>query len=80
MRRILEGLPDRLAVCYGASCDYGHYHDLLRPLASRVLVAHSGQLRLIVDLKELGQRAVGVQVNDFPVHSTVWPWPGLALF
>jgi transposase len=45
--RILKGLPDRFEVCYEASCGYGHYHDLLRPLAARVLVAHPGQLRLI---------------------------------
>src|SRR5262245_48455463 len=45
--RILKGLPDRFEVCYEASCGYGHYHDLLRPLAARVVVAHPGQLRLI---------------------------------
>jgi transposase len=48
MLRVLKGLPDRFEVCYEASCGYGHYHDLLRPLAARVLVAHPGQLRLIV--------------------------------
>src|SRR5262249_61551290 len=42
---ILQGLPDRFEVCYEVS--YGHYHELLRPLAARVVVAHSGQLRLI---------------------------------
>ena len=47
MMRILEALPDRFEVCYEASCGYGHYHDLLQPLAARVLVAHPGQLRLI---------------------------------
>ena len=47
MLRLLKGLPDRFEVCYEASCGYGHYHDLLRPLAARVLVAHPGQLRLI---------------------------------
>jgi transposase len=47
MLATLEGLPDRFEVCYEASCGYGHYHDLLRPLAARVLVAHPGQLRLI---------------------------------
>jgi transposase len=45
--RILQELPDRFEVCYEASCGYGHYHDLLKPLAARVLVAHPGQLRLI---------------------------------
>jgi len=36
MMQILAGLPDRFEVCYEASCGYGHYHDLLRPVASRV--------------------------------------------
>jgi hypothetical protein len=40
MMRILSGLPDRFEVCYEAGCGYGHFHDLLRPLAVRVLVAH----------------------------------------
>src|SRR6266480_1211713 len=43
MLRILKGLPDRFEVCYEASCGYGHYHDLLRPLAARVVVAHPGR-------------------------------------
>jgi transposase len=45
--RVLTGLPDRFEVCYEASCGYGHFHDLLRPLATRVVVAPPGQLRLI---------------------------------
>src|SRR5262245_21132097 len=47
MLTVLKGLPDRFEVCYEASCGYGAYHDLLRPLAARVVVAHPGQLRLI---------------------------------
>src|SRR6476659_7947309 len=47
MLGILRGLPERFEVCYEASCGYGHYHDLLQPLAARVMVAHPGQLRLI---------------------------------
>ena len=47
MLAVLEGLPDRFAVCYEASCGYGRYHDLLQPLAARVVVAHPGRLRLI---------------------------------
>jgi transposase len=47
MMRILEGLPGRFEVCYEASCGYGLYHDLLRPVAGRVVVAHPGHLRLI---------------------------------
>src|SRR5215467_7663446 len=54
--RILKGLPDRFEVCYQASCGYGHFHDLLRPLAARVLVAHPGQLRLIFRSKNKNDR------------------------
>jgi transposase len=56
MVRILKALPDRFEVCYEASCGYGHYHDLLRPLAARVLVAHPGQLRLIFRSKSKNDR------------------------
>jgi transposase len=56
MLRVLEGLPDRSEVCYEASCGYGHFHDLLRPLAARVLVAHPGQLRLIFRSKNKNDR------------------------
>jgi transposase len=54
--RVLTGLPDRFEVCYEASCGYGHCHDLLRPLATRVLVAHPGQLRLIFRTKHKNDR------------------------
>jgi len=54
--RILKALPGRFEVCYEASCGYGHYHDLLRPLAARVLVAHPGQLRLIFRSKNKNDR------------------------
>lgn len=47
MLGILKALPDRFEVCYEVSCGYGHSHDLLHPLAARVVVAHPGQLRLI---------------------------------
>src|SRR5205814_3033202 len=56
LMRILETLPDRFEVCYEASCGYGHYHDMLRPLATRVLVAHPGQLRLIFRSKDKNDR------------------------
>src|SRR5215468_8948630 len=56
MLRVLKGLPGRFEVCYEASCGYGHYHDLLRPLAARVLVAHPGQLRLIFRSKSKNDR------------------------
>jgi transposase len=54
--RTLKGLPDRFEVCYKASCGYGHYHDLLRPLAARDVVAHPGQLRLIFRSKSKNDR------------------------
>jgi transposase len=54
--QVLKGLPDRFEVCYEASCGYGYYHDLLRPLAARVLVAHPGQLRLIFRSKNKNDR------------------------
>jgi len=56
MLRILKELPDRFEVCYEASCGYGHYHDLLRPVAARVVVAHPGQLRLIFRSKNKNDR------------------------
>jgi transposase len=56
MMRILKSLPDRFEVCYEASCGYGHYYDLLRPLAAQVLVAHPGQLRLIFRSKNKNDR------------------------
>ena len=56
MLATLKGLPDRFEVCYEASCGYGHYHDLLRPLAARVLVAHPGHLRLIFRSKNENDR------------------------
>jgi transposase len=56
MMNILEQLPDRFEVCYEASCGYGHYHDHLRPLAARVVVAHPGQLRLIYRSKNKNDR------------------------
>src|SRR5215472_1541257 len=56
MLRVLRGLPDRFEVCYEASCGYGYYHDLLQPLATRVLVAHPGQLRLIFRSKNKNDR------------------------
>src|SRR5215468_17730 len=56
MMRILESLPDRFEVCYEASCGYGHYHDLLCPIAAGVTVAHHGRLRLIFRSKDKNDR------------------------
>jgi transposase len=56
MLGILKKLPDRFEVCYEASCGYGHYHDLLQPLAARVVVAHPGRLALIFRSKNKNDR------------------------
>jgi transposase len=56
MVRVLKDLPDRFEACYEASCGCGHYHDVPRPLAARVLVAHPGQLRLIFRSKTKDDR------------------------
>ena len=52
MLEVLKKLPDRFAVCYEASCGYGHYYELLTPLATRVAVAHPGLLKLIYRSKK----------------------------
>jgi transposase len=54
--RFLTQLPERCEICYEASCGYGHYYDLLRPLATRVVVVHPGQLRLIFRSKHKNDR------------------------
>ena len=56
MLEVLKRLPGRFEVCYEANCGYGHYHDLLQPLAARVLVAHPGHLRLIFRSKNKNDR------------------------
>ncbi len=56
MLAVLKGLPDRFEVCYEASCGYGHYHDLLQPLAARVVVAHPARLRLIFRSRDKNDR------------------------
>lgn len=56
MLGVLKRVPGRYEVCYEASCGYGHYHDLLQPLAARVLVAHPGHLRLIFRSKNKNDR------------------------
>jgi len=56
MMRLLQALPDRFQVCYEASCGYGHYHDLLCPIAAGVTVAHPGRLRLIFRSRDKNDR------------------------
>jgi len=52
----LEQLAKPFAVCYEASCGYGHLYDQLKRIARRVLVAHPGQLRLIFRSKKKNDR------------------------
>jgi len=52
----LGKLSEPFAVCYEASCGYGWLHDQLRRVASRVVVAHPGQLRLIFRSKKKNDR------------------------
>jgi transposase len=56
MMNVLEKLPDHFAVCFEASCGYGHYHELLTPIATRVVVAHAGLLKLIYRSKKKNDR------------------------
>jgi transposase len=53
---VLRRLPDRFEVCFEASTGYGWCYELLQPLASRVVVAHPGLLRLIFHSKRKNDR------------------------
>lgn len=44
------------AICYEASCGYGHLYDRLAQIAKRVVVAHPGHLRLIFRSKRKNDR------------------------
>jgi transposase len=52
----LRRIEEPFAVCYEASCGYGHLYDLLGNMARRVTVAHPGQLRLIFRTKKKNDR------------------------
>jgi transposase len=43
----LRQLDQPFAICYEASCGYGHLYEAIRPLAAHVTVAHPAKLRLI---------------------------------
>ncbi len=91
-----EQLIERLArltkfeVCFEASTTYGHYHELLSKLASRVAVAHPGLLRLIYRSKKKNDRADAYKlakllfINEVPqVHvptADVRAWRELITF
>ena len=52
----LVGLREPFAICFEASCGYGHLYDRLRRFARRVVVAHPGALRLIFRAKRKNDR------------------------
>jgi transposase len=52
-------VPRPFAICYEASCGYGHLYDQFSKRAERVSVAHPGQLRLIFRSKKKHDRVDG---------------------
>lgn len=52
----LKKIEGRIAICYEASCGYGHLYDRLSTVAARVVVAHPGQTRLIFRSKRKNDR------------------------
>ena len=56
MERVAAEVPRPFAVCFEASCGYGHLHERLSALAERVAVAHPGKLRLIFRAKRKNDR------------------------
>jgi len=52
----LKELKHGFAICYEASCGYGHLYDQLKRIAQHVMVAHPGQLRLIFRSKKKNDR------------------------
>jgi len=53
---VLEGLGEPFGVGFEASCGSATLHDLLTPIAERVVVAHPGRLRLIFRSKKKNDR------------------------
>jgi len=56
LTKVKAELGGEMAVCFEASCGYGHLHDQLRKVAKRVVVAHPGHLRLIFRSKKKTDR------------------------
>ena len=52
----LAAIKGKWAVCFEATCGYGYLHRELSRMASRVDVAHPGQLRLIFRAKRKNDR------------------------
>jgi transposase len=55
-------VPRPFAICYEASCGYGHLYDQFSKRAERVRVAHPGQLRLIFRAKRKHDRVDGAKL------------------
>jgi len=56
LEKKVSELPGPMALCYEASCGYGHLYDRLSRFAQRVVVAHPGQLHLIYRSKRKNDR------------------------
>lgn len=84
VRRLGEELDQPFQVCFEASCGGGTLHDLLTPIARRVVVAHPGHLRLIFRSKKKNDRVDAAKLAKLlfldevpPVHvpdRTVRAW------
>lgn len=51
-----QAVGEKLAICYEASCGYGHLFEQLARIAAKVVVAHPGQLRIIFKSKRKSDR------------------------
>ena len=51
-----RAIPRPFEICFEATCGYGYLHEQLLQMASRVVVAHPGQLRLIFRSKRKNDR------------------------
>jgi hypothetical protein len=78
MMRMLEALPDRFEVCYEASCGYGHYHDLLSPIAARVAVAHPDGAARWYKRREKSPVGRVAEADTLPRSQSSPPQSGLA--
>ncbi len=87
---VLKQPKHPFAICYEASCGYGHLYDQLKRIARHVVVAHPGLLRLIfkskrkndrVDVKKLAMLLLMDQVPQVHVPSAeVRSWRSLIVF
>jgi transposase len=53
---VLRQIPGPFQACYEVSCGYGRYFEVLSTLATRVVAAHPGKLRLIYHSKRKNDR------------------------